>query len=473
MEKIETDICVIGAGSGGLSVAAGASQMGARVVLLEKHKMGGDCLNYGCVPSKALISAGKHAHAMTAGGSFGVSPVEPQINFSAAMDHVENVIKGIEPVDSVERFEGLGVKVVQEAGRFSDSRTVIAGNKEIKAKRFVIATGSRAGIPPIEGLETVPFMTNETVFENRTRPDHLIVIGGGPIGMELAQAHCRLGARVTLVEMFDVLGRDDREQAQVIIDTLRREGVDVRERTRIVRAEMKTGQPSLVIEKDGVEEVLIGSHLLVAAGRVPNVDDLGLEDAGVRYTAKGIEVDARLRTTNKKIFAIGDVKGGLQFTHVAGYDAGIVIRNILFRMPAKADYKAVPKVTYTEPELSSVGLGENEARSTHGDIRILRWHLGENDRAAAEGVHHGSIKVITAKNGKILGASIAAPNGGELLAPWTLAITNNMKIGAMASVIAPYPTMGEMSKRAAGSFYTPSLFSPRIKKIVRFLLKLG
>lgn len=471
-ETIETDICVIGAGSGGLSVAAGASQMGARVVLIERAKMGGDCLNYGCVPSKALLAAGHVAAGFRSAAPFGIGAAEPEIDFGKVHEHVHGVISAIEPNDSVERFEGLGVHVIQAAARFSGPREVEAGDAKISAKYFVVATGSSAGVPPIPGLSDVPYLTNETVFDLTACPAHLVVVGGGPIGCELAQAHRRLGARVTVLEMFNILAKDDPEAAAVVRRQLLREGVELREGISISGIARQGDGVAVAIENDGQAETIEGSHLLVAAGRNPNVDGLNLEAAGIVYGRKGIRVDARLRTTNKRVFAIGDVAGALQFTHVAGYHAGIVIRNALFKLPAKADYKAVPWVTYTDPELANVGLTEAQAVERLGsNIRILRWPFAENDRAQAERVTEGFIKVIADRKGRIHGACIVGAHAGDLILPWVIAVAKGLKIGDMAGVIAPYPTLGEVSKRASGTYFTPSLFSERTKKLVRFLLK--
>jgi len=471
---IKTDICVIGAGSGGLSVAAGASQMGAGTVLVERGKMGGDCLNYGCVPSKALLAAGKTAQNMRKSAPFGVQPVDPVIDHAIVYGHVQSVIGAIEPNDSVERFEGLGVNVIQAEGRFLDRHTLEAGGKRIKARRFVIATGSSAFVPPIPGLDDVSFHTNETIFTADKFPDRLIVIGGGPIGCEMAQAHRHLGADVTILEMFSIMPKDDPELVDVARQSMTRDGINIREGVRVVRVEKTDSGVAVVVEADGNEERVEGSDLLLATGRAANVGSLNLDAAGVRYTPKGIEVDRRLRTSNRHIFAIGDCAGGLQFTHVAGYHAGIVIRNALFRLPAKADHRTVPWVTFTSPEVAQVGLTEDAARSSHGDgIRILRWPYHENDRAQAQRQTDGLIKAVVTPKGHILGAGIVGANAGELIQTWVLAMSQKAKIGALASMIAPYPTLGEINKRAAGSFYTPSLFSDRTKTIVRFLARFG
>ena len=476
-KSIRADICVIGAGSAGLSVAAGAAQMGAKVVLIEKSvrdgAMGGDCLHTGCVPSKALLAAGKQAKAMGDGAPFGVKPQAAEVDFAAAMDHVQSVIRTIAPIDSVERFRNLGVEVIEATARFVGPREVEAGGVRVRAKWIVVATGSTPRVPPIPGLSSVPFLTNETVFQNRTRPDHLIVVGGGPIGLEMAQAHRRLGAKVTVLEAFRAMPKDDPDLASVVLDALREEGVVLREGIKIGAIAPGPQGVRVSLEENGTEETLEGSHLLVATGRAPTVVGLDLEKAGIAYSAKGIEVDARLRTTNKQVFAIGDVAGGLQFTHVAGYHAGIVVRNALLRLPTKSDTSLSPWVTYTDPELAHVGLTEAQARERHGGkVRVLTWDFAENDRAQAERLTRGFVKVVAGKGGRILGVSIVGAQAGELLYPWLIAMNAKRKLTAFTGTIAPYPTLGEASKRAAGAYYTDFLFGPTMRFAVRSLLRL-
>tara|TARA_R110000787_G_scaffold16622_8_gene50402 strand:- start:13489 stop:14913 length:1425 start_codon:yes stop_codon:yes gene_type:complete len=470
---IDADICVIGAGSAGLSVAAGASQMGARVVLVEKGEMGGDCLNYGCVPSKALLAAGHAAHAGAVAPKYGVSLGSASYDPVAVHDHVKGVIAAIAPMDSVERFEGFGVTVIKAAARFSGPQEVMAGDTRITASRFVIATGSSPVAPLIEGLSETPYFTNETLFDNKDRIDHLLIIGGGPIGLEMAQAHRQLGIAVTVIDLGPILPKDDPDAVEVVRKSVLEDGVVLHEKVKVVRTDKTAQGVSVTIETKGAEKTITGSHLLVAAGRAANVKGLDLEKAGVDYD-RAIKVDKRLRTSNRKIFAMGDVAGSYQFTHVAGYHAGVVIRNILFRLPAKVDYRAVPWVTYTDPELAHVGMTLDEAKQEQGDnLRILHWGFDENDRAQSERSTEGFVKVLTTRKGHILGATIVGKNAGELIHPWIIAIQNKLKIGAMATYIAPYPTLGEVNKRAAGSFYTEKLFSERTRRIVRFLLRFG
>jgi pyruvate/2-oxoglutarate dehydrogenase complex dihydrolipoamide dehydrogenase (E3) component len=454
-----------------LAVAAGAVQMGADVVLIEKAKMGGDCLNYGCVPSKSLIAAAKAAHAIRNAGRFGVNGHEPKIDFQGVHDHVKGVIAAIAPHDSKERFEALGVRVVRAHGRFVGPREVEADGQRIHARWIVVATGSSPAVPPIPGLAEVPHLTNETVFDLIERPQHLIVIGGGPIGCELAQAHRRLGAGVTVLELVSILPRDDPDAVAVVRDQLRADGIDLREHVAVRKVERDGNAIAVTIKEAGARQRINGSHVLVATGRRANVDGLDLEAAGIEYSAKGITVDARLRTTNKRVYAVGDVVGGFQLTHVAAYHAGVVIRNALFRLPAKVDDRAVPWVTYTEPELAHVGLTESLANERGVAVQALRWRFQENDRAQTERETAGFAKVLVDRRGRIHGATLVGARTGELIHPWVLAIATGLKIGAMAQLIAPYPTLGEVSKRAAGSYYAPKLFSDRTRKLVRFLMR--
>lgn len=466
MRRIETDICVIGAGSGGLSVAAGAVQMGARVVLIEADEMGGDCLNTGCVPSKALIAAAKAAEAQRRGFR-GVAPVTPQVDFAAVKDHVDAVIEEIAHVDSQERFEGLGCTVLRAFARFTGPREVQAGDTTVRARRFVIATGSRALVPPIQGVDTVPYLTNETIFDLRDRPEHLIIIGGGPIGVEMAQAHRRLGCEVTVIEGARILGREDAELAAVVIHALQAEGIALVEGQPVVRLGGSAGTVEVTL---GDGRQIRGSHLLMAVGRKVALDGMNLEAAGVAYTAQGITVDARLRSSNRRIYAVGDVAGGLQFTQVAAWHAGIVIRQAVLGLPAKADPRALSRATYTDPELAQAGLTEAEARKLHGDgLTVVRAEFAHNDRALAEAKGKGLVKVMVVR-GRPIGASIVGPHAGELIGLWALAISAKLKMSAVAGMVAPYPTLGEVSKRAAGAYFSPKLFgSPSLKRLVRFV----
>jgi pyruvate/2-oxoglutarate dehydrogenase complex dihydrolipoamide dehydrogenase (E3) component len=472
VELVSVDLCVIGAGAGGLSIAAGASQMGASVILYEGGQMGGDCLNHGCVPSKALLVAGKALARQRGDARYGIVSEPGRVDFEAVKAHVRGVIDGIAPMDSVERFEGLGVRVVQARAKFVGPRTVEGGDVRATARRVIVATGSTPMVPPVPGLMDGPYYTNETIFDVETLPEHLVIMGGGPIGIELAQAFRNLGSVVTVVEMARVMAKDDPELVDLLRQRLMDDGIEILENTQVKKVSYSGGggvTVSVGAADESPSQEITASHILVAAGRQATMAGLDLEVAGIAATPKGITVDAGLRTSNRRVYAVGDVAGPYQFTHMAGYHAGIVIRSALFRMPAKVDYRAVPWVTYCDPELASVGLSEAEARAKHGDVQVLRWPFSENDRSQAERDTHGMVKVFITPKGRILGATILGAHAGELIQIWCLAIQQKLKIGAVAGVILPYPTLGEASKRAAGSFYTPKLFSDRIRKIVRFL----
>lgn len=471
---VHFDICVIGAGSGGLSVAAAAAQLGRRVVLIEKGRMGGECLNTGCVPSKALIAAARHAHALVAGEAFGIVPCRARIDFTRVHRHVHETIAAIAPNDSRDRFERLGVKVVPAAARFIDAATLEAGGERLTARRFVIATGSAAAVPPIPGLAEVSYLTNETLFETTELPGHLLVVGGGAIGLEMAQAFRRLGSEVTVLEAFEPLARDDPELAAIVIGRLRAEGVSLHAWTEIARFRRAGEGIAADLIQAGKVFAVEATHVLVATGRKPQIDGLDLAAAGIASTEKGITVDSRLRTSNPRIYAIGDVAGGPQFTHVAAYHAGLVIRHALFRLPVKASTAHLPWVTFTDPELAQVGLTEARARRSHGDaVSVLRWPFVENDRAQAERRADGLVKVIIGRRGRILGAGIAGAHAGELIQTWGLAIASNLKIKAMTDQIVAYPTLGEVNKRAAMSYFSGFATNPLVRFVIDVLSRFG
>ncbi|MFP3921812.1 MAG: dihydrolipoyl dehydrogenase family protein [Dichotomicrobium sp.] len=472
-EQLTPDLCIIGAGSGGLSVAAAAAQFGVNVVLIERGEMGGDCLNYGCVPSKSLIAAAKRAQIMRDSGPFGIKPLEPAVEFDRVHDHVHEVIAAIAPNDSVERFTGLGVNVIKGEARFRDKDTLLADGREIRARRFVIASGSSPALPPIPGIERVPYFTNETIFENRRKIGKLIILGAGPIGMELAHAFRRLGSEVVVLEAFKPLAKEDPELAEVVLRRMEAEGVEVISNARVERFEPFGDGVQVVFAHGGQSYSIDGTHLMLATGRRPNIEKLNLDGAGVRHDRSGIKVDKGLRTSNRRIYAIGDVIGGLQFTHVANYHASVVVRNALFRLPSRVNNDFLPRVTFTDPELAQVGLTEDEARERHGNIHVYRWPYSENDRAQAERATDGFLKVVTTKRGKVLGAGMVGEQAGELIQMWSLAMHQKIRIGALASVVLPYPTLSEINKRAAINFYMPSLTNPLVRRVIGLARKLG
>jgi pyruvate/2-oxoglutarate dehydrogenase complex dihydrolipoamide dehydrogenase (E3) component len=477
LENIEPDICVIGAGAGGLAAAAATAAMGAPVVLIEKGRMGGQTLT-GAVPMRALLAAAEHADALRAGAAFGVKSARSGIDFTAVNAHVRGAIAAVTPLMSPERFTGLGVRVVAGTARFADAATVVVGDLRIKARRFIIATGSSPLVPPIPGLGETPYLVPQTAFDLPDCPRHLIIIGAGPIGLELAQAFRRLGSDVTVIEAETPLRREDPECAAVVLDALEREGVRLRTGVRIAQVRRVLARVQVVIQPSGSEtapeETIEGTHLLLAAGRRPNVDDLDLDAAGIRHDRNGIKVDKRLRTTNKKVYAVGDVIGGAKSTHRASHHAGLVVRNALFRHPIAVDHRAIASVTFTDPELARIGLTEHEARSAGGGaIRVLRWPYGENDRAAATGATVGHIKVVTDGGGQILGATIVGAQASENIALWALAIGQRLPIGAIAGLIAPYPAYAEVGKRAAITYFMRGLTSARVRRIIGWLRRFG
>jgi pyruvate/2-oxoglutarate dehydrogenase complex dihydrolipoamide dehydrogenase (E3) component len=471
------DLAVIGAGAAGLSVTAVAAQLGVKVALIERARMGGDCLNTGCVPSKALLAASHTAQAIRGAGRFGLRVAAPEVDWDAVQAHVHGVIAALAPIDSEARFRALGATVLRGEARFvaRDALAVTGedgSEQRITARRIVIAAGSRAAVPPIPGVDAVAFLTNDTVFELPTRPDHLLILGGGPIGLELADAFSGLGTAVTVVEAATIAGREDPELAAGLRMALAARGVTLLEGCAVAAVEPG---PTLKLA-DGRR--IAGSHLLVAAGRRPNLEALDLDAGGVRASAAGIATDRGLRSvTNRRVYAVGDIAdpqglGPRAFTHVGSYHAGVVVRRVLFRLPARLDYAALPRVTYTHPELAQAGLTEAEARAAGHRVSVLRWPLADNDRAAAERDTAGLVKLVVA-GGRLLGAGILAPNAGEMISTWTLAIAARTRMSLLAGLIVPYPTRSEAAKRAAGSLFAPGLFSPRTKRLVHWLLRWG
>lgn len=468
---LKPDLCIIGAGSGGLTVAAAARAFGASVVLIERGKMGGDCLNAGCVPSKALIASARVAHTMRHAARFGIANDEPRANFRAVSEHVQSVIESIAPHDSIERYEALGAEVIAAEGRFVDRRTLQAGETLIRARRFVIATGSRPAVPDIPGLADVPYFTNESIFAHTAKLSHLVVIGGGPVGIELAQAYRRLGSQVTVIETAKALGRSDPELAGIVLRQLREEGVDIREETRVTEIIARSQGIGVRIAGPGGEpQTLDASHILVATGRDANLDGLDLGKARVRRDPvnKGkLLVKSNLRTSNRRIYAIGDAAGGLQFTHVAGYQGGLVVRNALFGLPIRNDDGMVPKAVFTDPEIAEVGLTEPQAKARYkGNYKVVRWSFAENDRARTLRQGHGVAKMITDRSGRILGAGIAGPEAGELITLFSFAIANKLSARHLMAFVAPYPTLSEIAKRLGTEYFRDVTANPWLQRLM-------
>jgi pyruvate/2-oxoglutarate dehydrogenase complex dihydrolipoamide dehydrogenase (E3) component len=473
-DTLTPDICVIGAGPGGLSAAAAAAAFGVPTVLIERDAMGGDSLNTGSVPSKALLAAAKRAEAIRGAAAFGLEVQNIRVNFAKVSDHVQSAIAAVEPAYSMERFTGLGVRVIRAHAQFKDARTVTAGDFEILARRFVVAAGSKPTIPAIAGLDGGSFLTNETIFDLKARPEHLIIVGAGSVGLELAQAFRRLGSSVTVLEAVRPLAGDDAECVNIVLDRLEREGVVIRSGVNVTGVMHVGGTVTAAIEAAGAEQTITGSHLLIAAGREPSIDGLNLDAAGIRHDHSGIVVDRKLKTTNRRVYAIGDcVAGHSPLANAAEYQAGLVIRNALFRMPVRGDNVALPWATYTEPELAQAGLTEAQAQARGMKIHIARWPYNDNDRAQTERETRGHIKIITTAKGKIVGATIVGAQASELIGIWALAIAQRLNIRAFADIVLPYPTLSELGKRASVDYFTPSLTSGWTRRIIGWLRIFG
>jgi pyruvate/2-oxoglutarate dehydrogenase complex dihydrolipoamide dehydrogenase (E3) component len=469
------DLVVIGAGAAGLSTAAVSAALGLKVALVERAAMGGDCLNWGCVPSKALLAAAHAAAAVRHAGRLGIRVAEPEIDWPAVRAHVRGAIERIAPVDSEARFRGMGVEVIRASAHFTAPDEVEAGGRRLTFRRCVIAAGSQAVVPDIPGLGPVPWLTNETIFDLEEQPDHLVILGGGPIGLEMAQAHARLGCRVTVIEAGSIAGREDEELVEGLRRVLVREGVELREGAKLLRVSPERPGFTAVLD-DGTS--LAGSHLLLAVGRTPRLKGLDLEAGQVAFTARGISTDAGLRSvSNRRVWAVGDIAdprgiGPRAFTHVASQHAGVLARRMLFRLPAKVDYAALPRVTYTDPELAQVGLTEAEAREQGLDPRPYRFPLAETDRAVAEGLEDGLVKLVVSPKGRLLGAGVLGPRAGEMAGMFGLMIGRKLPLSALAGLVLPYPTLAEGAKRAAGDFYAPKFLSPVAKRLVGLLWRL-
>ena len=473
-KTLDVDVAVIGAGSGGLSVASGSAQLDLKVVLFERGEMGGDCLNTGCVPSKALIHTAKHAQAMRENAKFGIAAAEPQIDWQAVKSHIHGVIEQIAPIDSQERFEGLGCTVIREHARFEDEKTLVSDSVRVTARRIVIAAGSRALVPPIPGLADAPYLTNETLFEIDALPEHLIILGGGPIGMEMAQAFTRLGSKVSVIEMSKAFGKADPEHADLARRKLISEGVELLEGYKAEKVDHTNGTIRVTASSDQGETVVEGTHLLVALGRTPNLDGLDLEKGNVETNKQGIVTKDNLKSvSNSRVWAVGDIAGRGQFTHLAGWHASIFTQAALMKLPAKANPNPLPAVTYVQPELAQIGMTEAEARDAHGDkVEVAQFAFEENDRAIAERETSGSVKIFTKGGGKLLGASVYGEGAGDIAQIIAYAIANGQKLRSLTSHISPYPTRAEAVKRAASSHFQSTVFGKPMRTAVSILQRI-
>ncbi len=461
------DVIVIGGGSAGLTAAGGAAMFGLNVALIEAGAMGGECLNTGCVPSKALIAAAARAHTARDGARFGVTLTPPAIDFAGVRAHIDGAIATIAPHDSQERFEQLGIEVIRSRARFVDRRTVEVDNRRLSAPRIVIATGSRPAIPDITGLAEAPYLTNETLFALDVLPGHLVILGGGPIGIEMSQAFRRLGSAVTVIDKGTLLAHDDREAAAVVIDRLKHEGVAIETASEVDRIDSLDGVR--VTLSDG--RSITGSHLLVATGRCANIDALDLAAAGIDHGDDGIIVDARRRTSNKHIYAIGDCRAGPRFTHVASYEGSLVAIAVALGWPGKVDWRALPWVTYSDPDLAQIGLTEEAARKRFGSVEVTRETFADNDRAVTEGDTTGFLKMIR-RRGTVVGVTIVGARAGDLLLPWTQVITGKASTFALGSAMIAYPGRAEIAKAAAFAAHRPLVFGAWPKRWARLLARM-
>ena len=468
MEKY--DIIVIGAGSGGLTVTSGAARLGLKTLIVEREAMGGDCLNWGCVPSKSLIHAAKVAQLKQKASKFGLTSHTEKVNLKKVMDYVRSVIKKIEPHDSAARFRKLGATVIMGEAKFVDPHTLKIGNKTVWSKKIVVATGSRSFVPPIPGLKEAKFQDHKTVFNMKVLPKRLAVIGGGPIGIEMAQAFSRLGSDVTVIQRSTIINKEDPDISAALKKILEKEGLTILEGTTTEKVTKKRKQKVLTLNIKGKKKNLVVDEIIVAIGRKPNTESLNLDAAGVTYEKRGIPTDSKMRTNVKHIYAVGDVTGPYLFTHTAGYQGGIAVANAVLHFPRKASYTVVPWVTYTDPEVAHVGMTEAQAKGIQ--YKVLKHPFKDVDRAICEDETDGFVKLLVTKTGKILGVSIIGPHAGEIISEYILAMQANIKLSTIAGTIHPYPTLSEANKMAAGKFFSEKLFTPKMKKIVKFLNKI-
>ena len=476
MNSYEYDIGVIGGGAAGLTVASGAAQLGAKTLLIEKEpELGGDCLHYGCVPSKTLIKSAHVYHLIKQAPMFGLPAVDvTPVDFSRVAQRIQEVIAIIQEHDSEERFCRLGAKVLFGSAVFRDDHTVDLDGKLYTAKNWVIATGSSPTAPPIPGLAETGYLTNKEIFSLDHLPDKMIVLGAGPIGIEMAQAFNRLGSKVRVVDRADqILGKEDADMARAVMHQLAKEGVDFHLGVSIEKVESQGGQKKVTLkDQNGNQITFQAEALLVAMGRAANVAGLGLEEIGVAFDRQGINVDNRLRTTRKHIFAAGDVSGGYQFTHAAGYEGGIVVSNAIFHLPRKVDYTYFPWCTYTDPELASIGMNENMAKAKGIEYDVWTEAFSGNDRSLAERATTGSVKMLLDKKEKPIGIQILGPRAGDLISEWVAVLNGKVKLSSLASAIHPYPTLGEINKKVAGNYFAPKIFSEKIQKGLKFFFSL-
>ena len=475
MASYDYDIAIIGGGAAGLTVTAGAAQLGARTLLIEKEpSLGGDCLHFGCVPSKTLIKTAHVYHQITQTKKFGLptATVGP-VDFRDVATRIQEVIAKIQIHDSVERFCKLGAQVKFGRPEFIDEHSIKLNGSTISAKQWLIATGSAAAPPRLQILNNIDYITNREIFSLDTLPTSMIVLGAGPIAMEMAQAFSRLGTAVQVIQRSgQILSKEDKDMADIIMENMIEEGVVFFLNATVIDAVQKNGSKEVTIEQDGKKQVLTGDTLLLAQGRTPNTDGLGLDSIGISHDRQGITVDNRMRTNHKHIFAAGDITGGFQFTHAAGYEGGIVVSNAIFHLPRKADYTWMPWCTYTDPELASIGMNEKAANQAGIAYTLWTEEFSGNDRALAEGTENGRLKMVLNEKEKVIGVQIAGPRAGDLIGEWAAILGGGVKLSTLAGIVHPYPTLAEINKRVAGSMLSPKIFSNTVKKGLKLVFQL-
>ncbi len=476
MAKFDYDIGILGGGSAGLTVAAGAAQFGAKTLLIEKENvLGGDCLHFGCVPSKTLIKTAHVYHLMKHAARFGLPESEVRaVDFKDVSNRIKSVISVIQKHDSAERFCSLGAKVESGNATFMDEHTVSLEGRKITAKTWVIATGSSPSIPKIAGLNSIPHITNRDIFYLDTLPKSMIILGGGPISTEMAQAFSRLGTNVSVIQRSgQILGREDPDMAEAVMQNLSAEGVRFHLNAMIEAVKDLGSEREVTVRmKDGRTAIITAETILVALGREPNLGTLGLGNAGVAYDGKGLNLDSRLRTTQKHIFGAGDVTGAYQFTHAAGYEGGVVLTNAILHLPRKADYTYFPWCTYTDPELASIGMNEMAAKRAGLQYTVWAEEFKMNDRGLAEGEGLGRIKLVLDAKEKPLGVQILGLHAGELISEWVAALNGKVNLSALAGAVHPYPTLAEINKRVVGNYFSGKIFSDKVKKTLKFFFSL-
>ncbi|HSW62520.1 MAG TPA: FAD-dependent oxidoreductase [Dissulfurispiraceae bacterium] len=475
MAKFDFDIGILGAGSAGLTAASGAAKFGAKTLLIEKEKMGGDCLHYGCVPSKTLIHTAKVRHFLRNAEVYGLPRIDlPPVDFRSVRERILSVVNTIQRHDSPERFCSLGVRVEFGEPEFADEHTVRLGGTSLRARSWVIATGSSPALPDISGLDRVPFLTNRELFYLDSLPESLIILGGGPIAIEMAQAFARLGSTVSVIQRgSQILSREDKDMADIVMESLAADGVSFHLNATVSEIRKKGKGCTVVLCKPDVPSAeLSADALLVALGRRPNLDNMGIERIGIEIKNGGLALDSRLRTRHAHVYGAGDVTGTYQFTHAAGYEGGVAVTNAILRLPRKVNYALMPWCTYADPELASIGMNERRAREAGLEYTVWQEAFSANDRALAEGATAGVVKLLLGKSGKPLGIQIVGPHAGELLAPWIGIMNGGGKLSSLAGAVHPYPTLAEINRKIAGNVFAEKIFSDRVKSALRFFFNL-